>query len=70
MPHRKWHFFDTLRQHWVYEGMYEQRSYDLAVEDREKGSADFDRDLREAFELSIEAGWNVYLGYKDQTANR
>lgn len=67
---RKWRFFDILRQNWVYKGMYEQRSYDLAIEDRDAGSTDFDQDLRDAFELSIEAGWDVYLGYGDRAANQ
>lgn len=70
LPNRKWRFFDILRQNWVYDGMYEQRSFDLAIEDREAGSNNFDQDLRDAFGLSIEAGWDVYLGYGDQAANR
>tara|TARA_A100000171_G_scaffold52439_3_gene70793 strand:- start:3212 stop:3526 length:315 start_codon:yes stop_codon:yes gene_type:complete len=70
LPRRKWRFFDILREQWVYEGMYEQRSYDLAIEDRDAGSTDFDRDLLAAFELSIQAGWDVYLGYGEQAANR
>lgn len=63
-------FYDILLEHWVNPGLYERWAYEIACERGLPHTAVFEADLRYLFETSIEAGWDVYLGYGEQAANR
>ena len=60
LPRRAWDFYDRLSETWLYDGLYENECFEIALNYAQPGDPDFERALVDLFALSIEVGWSVY----------